>query len=104
MKTYYHTTTKDSWDKIQNEGLIPIVGIRSEELKEEKGVFLFKSLDDLDNALFNWFGESFDYDEELYTLEVKLPKSFSIQASQADYEVISREKIPSKYISFFRND
>ena len=51
MNTYYHATEKKNLSSILTQGLIPQVRSRSAMLDEDKAVFLFKTLDDTENAL-----------------------------------------------------
>jgi len=51
MNTYYHAAEKKNLSSILTQGLIPQVRSRSAMLDEDKAVFLFKTLDDTENAL-----------------------------------------------------
>ncbi len=102
---FFHTTPTRNWQNIQNEGLVPTIGPRSKQLSTEKdGVFMFVNEEALDDALSNWLGDQFDCSEELVTMKVTLPDDFPIEISDAAYEVISRTPVPSKFLSFHRND
>jgi len=43
------------------KGLLPSVPL---DMEDTKGVYLFKSIDDMTNALMNWFGERIEEWEE----------------------------------------
>lgn len=107
-QVYFHSTPKANWDGIQREGLVPQIGPRSEVIESESLVFMFKSEDDLDNALINWFGELFedeDDDFELVTMKITLPDDFEILFDEnVGYECMSKKPIPPEFIEFFRFD
>jgi len=46
------------------EGIEPIVPLDYGDSGDLKGVYLFKTLDDTKNALYNWFGERIEEWEE----------------------------------------
>ena len=104
MKKYYHITPKRNLPSIMKHGLIPQAGKRSKQLKEEEAVFLFPSLEDLGNALCNWFGDCFDEDEILVSLEVHLPDSFPVENGAVGYEKISKTVIPPCYVRLLRDE
>lgn len=53
----YHVTNQSNLKKIMKNGLEPRVPEDFGESGDVKGVYLFKSIDDCENALMNWFGE-----------------------------------------------
>ena len=71
----YHVTFKHLLPKIKKEGLIPKI---PKDMDDVKAVYLFKSIDDAENALYNWLGELIEMEEELgrtleeITLEVNI--------------------------------
>lgn len=97
----YHSTPKENMESILKNGLIPQVGPRSELLDEEAVIFFFRTIDDLDNGLLNWFGELFE-DEDLVTFEVNLDKPYFEDC--AEYEVKSLTHIQPERIKFLRYD
>ena len=101
MKTFYHVTKKESLESILKNGLIPQVGERSIQLDEEPGVFLFPSLDSLDNAMMNWLGEEFGDEVELVALKVEIDDT---NLDYIAFEAISREIIDAKSISYLRDE
>lgn len=75
-QTLYHVTTKKSLDTVLSEGLKHFIGPRSERFGEEGAkVFLFGSLEALEDGLGNWLGEEFDDDEEVAVVAVKVSDS-----------------------------
>lgn len=105
----YHVTLMENLDCIMKEGLVPTIGERSIDCGEsEELVYMFPSLEDMENALYNWLGEwyndNYGEDIKLAALEINLPDSFPIYDGEVEYEVISREVIPSKFIKFLREE
>lgn len=106
---YYHVTLKDNLNSILKDGLIPQIGERSFDIGEkEKVVYLFHSIDDVEEALLNWLGDwytdNYGIDTPLALLEVNLPDDFLIENSSVQYEKISKNVIPPQYISFLREE
>lgn len=95
---YYHITRKINVKKILKEGLIPKIGARSKKLKEPKGVFLFTSLSDAENAVMNWLGDEFGEDTALSCLKITSTQSFPIDP-QIPCHAISTEAISPHGIS-----
>lgn len=116
MKTFYHTTLSVNRKSIETNGLIINIGRLSSELGETvKAVYLFNTLDALENALMNWLGEAYKAladeiginpdDLVLSTFKVDLPDDFDgLEYNEDMYESISLKNIPPKYISYFRED
>jgi len=98
MKTFYHVTPKKNIKSIMKYGLIPKIGSRSKKLKEERCVFLFPSIEVMECALEQWFGECFSEKTTLAALEVAVPDDFPIQDSTVGYEKVSKIPIPPAYI------
>lgn len=104
MLILFHVTPKTNLPSILNTGLIPQVGERSEQLKEEPGVFLFLSYEDCETALSQWLGEQFeDPYEELVSLKITLPNDFPLEET-CEWELVSRTIIEPKYIEFFKDE
>ena len=57
----YHVTRKELLPSIVSQGLLPQV---PDDMEDIKGVYLFKSIEDMNNALMNWMGEKMDEWEE----------------------------------------
>jgi len=63
-KYAYHVTRRLNLTSIMREGIEPIVPLDYGDSGDLKGVYLFKTLDDTKNALYNWFGERIEEWEE----------------------------------------
>lgn len=108
----YHVTPAENIESILANGLQPSIGQRSLELGEDTpAIYLFRSLEDIDNALGSWLGRWFD---EHYTepIELKVLKIFISKESESQlylyddpvsFEVISYSTIPTDYISVIDN-
>ena len=107
MKTFYHLSLKDHEQSILENGLIPQWGARSELINEVmNAVYLFKSEQDVENALLNWYGEWCEDngigEDEVVLFRVTLPEEFTTFSSPEQFEVFTTEHIPSEYIEFMR--
>lgn len=60
----YHVTDERNIKSIMKQGLIPKVPEDFAQNGDVQGVYLFKTKDDMDNALYNWFGERIEEWEE----------------------------------------
>jgi len=60
----YHVTDERNIKSIMKQGLIPKVPEDFAQNGDVKGVYLFKTRDDMDNALYNWLGERIEEWEE----------------------------------------
>lgn len=105
MKTYYHVTTERASRKILVNGLIPRKGSRSNKLGErEEAIYLFKSIDDAEEAVMNWLGDEFNETAILVLLEVRVPSDFSITEIEGHFEAVSANPIPAKYIRLIKKE
>lgn len=109
MKTFYHVTLKENYEKIKNEGLVPSIGTLSQLAEENVArVYLFPSLEDMENALLNWLGEQindeYGEDVECCSLKIDLPDTFPISFGEIEYEVYSYDTIPPQYISYLKDE
>lgn len=57
----YHVTSMKNLMRINEDGLIPNI---PGDFNDVKGVYLFKTRDDMHNALMGWFGERIEEWEE----------------------------------------
>ena len=103
---YFHVTPRKNLESILENGLIPQIGERSSEIGEPvEAVFLFPNFDEMNNELYNWFGEEFDDDEdELIILQIDLPDNFPVYRKLDDngdefYEAHCQCDIPVEYIT-----
>lgn len=60
----YHVTSRRNLKSIMKNGLEPRIPEDYGENGDTKGVYLFKTLEDTENALFNWLGERIEEIEE----------------------------------------
>ena len=100
----FHVTPAVNVPRILKEGLVPQIGARSGLMEQEDGVYLFRELADVGNALDNWLEEEFDEDEKLSLLEVTVPPGANTLPTTADYEVVVADPIPPKYIKVLYAD
>ncbi|AQT06305.1 hypothetical protein A0U91_14875 (plasmid) [Acetobacter persici] len=95
---YYHLTPARNLDSIIRRGLLPSIGANSEAANEARAaIYLFSSIDALEDGLTNWLGDQFDEDERLALLKVTLPGG-AATVSDAGYEVACLSPIPSAHI------
>ena len=104
---YYHVTLAENLNNILQEGLIPLIGERSLEIEEKEAlVYLFSSIEDMECAVMQWLGDwykdKYGEDVKLISLKIDLPPTFPIENREVEYESVSRDVIPPKYISFFK--
>lgn len=67
----YHVTRYDNVSSIMKKGLIAQVGERSLKIDDQYGVYLFNTIDDMEDGLDHWLINQFDEDEILVVLYVK---------------------------------
>lgn len=108
-KMAFHVTLKSNIESILKSGLVPQIGERSEILGElEPAVYLFRTFEECDNALWNWLGEEFeDLDEDLLILEVDVDKKHYQKDSNGDlfYEIEIKEVIkPEKILKIYEEN
>ena len=91
----YHITKASNLNSIKQNGLKAKIPI---DMKNEpKGVYLFKSKVEAEDAVMNWLGDRFDEDEELLLLSVDA-NGLSLSPTSAGFELISHKDIPAKNI------
>lgn len=98
--TLYHVTRYSNLDSIKLHGILPNKPTDFEE--DENAVYLFKSMDSLEDAIDSWLGDRFDEDEDVIVLEIN-PVGLNIEKSSVDYEVISYDAIPVSNIKNIEN-
>lgn len=106
---YYHVTLLKNWPSIKQNGLLPLISKRSEEMGESvPAVYLFTSRTSMNEALCQWLGDWYEteYGEEvkLCSLEVTLDQAFPLVSSEAAYEILSLSKIPPGMIKFLQEE
>jgi hypothetical protein len=84
----YHVTYEENLESIREHGLLLKT---PDDMDDIFGVYMFQSMEDVDNALTNWLGERLDEDKHLKILKVDI--TGLKQSSDVDYEVIILEPI-----------
>ena len=96
--TLYHATKEENLRQILSDGLKPGIGEYAKEMGEIKaGIWLFPSYEDAIEMVPVWL-EPF-YGTDLALLRIDLPDNFPLEYTGSDYEVVSTEPIPTKYIT-----
>jgi len=104
-QVYYHVTPKKNIPYILRDGLVPGIGRRSSKLGEIKeNIYLFKTLDDVEEAIMNWMEDEFE-DDLLAILKIIVPSTFTgiHQHPHAAWEYITDKTIPTQYISVLQD-
>lgn len=99
----YHVTSSKNMKSILSDGLEPRVPEDFGEKGDLKGVYLFKTYEDTENALYNWLGERIgdiedetgeDYDEVILKINIDgLDLYDSVEYEWVCLEYISPERI-----------
>jgi len=101
---YYHVTPTENVSQIMAEGLVPQRGPRSVQLESGDGIYLFKTMEDVENALMNWLGDELEHDS-LTLLGVELPPDAKNRTDDsADYEIVVTTPIPPQFIQILSED
>jgi len=96
----YHLSLKSNLSKIKRNGLL--ANTPSDMEDEERGVYLFKTRDEAEDALMNWYGDRFDEDEEFILLTID-SSNLTLSPTTAGFELISHKDIPPKNILSIEN-
>ena len=100
QQIYYHVTLTKNVASIMKTGLKPMVGDRAQQIEGKPAVFLFKTIDDMEDAILNWLGDEFDEDESLTLLKVNLPPNFPVNHDKSvGYEYFTFKTIPPEYLT-----
>lgn len=106
-RCFFHVTPMEKVQNIMERGLVPQIGERSGAQGEETpAIYLFPTMDDMDNALSNWLGEWFEDaygpDVELAIVKAFLPPDIYVHYDlSVAYECYVTEPIPSRHLFFF---
>lgn len=106
-RCFFHVTPMENVQNIMEHGLVPKIGERSGAQGEETpAIYLFPTMDDMDNALSNWLGEWFEDiygpDVELAIVKAFLPPDIYVHYDlSVAYECYVTEPIPSQHLFFF---
>jgi len=65
----YHVTYKANLSSIRSKGILPQI---PKDMNDEKAIYLFKTREDVENALMNWLGDRFEDDDKLVLLTVDI--------------------------------
>ena len=100
----FHITTDDKLALILSQGLVPQIGERSAELGEATpAVYLFPTLEALEDALGGWLGECFeDEEEDLHILQVDLTDIVTDQ--EVEWELKCYEPLSADRITYLRSE
>ena len=94
---YYHITRSENVPSIMRSGLTPVKPMDMEG--EAKGVYLFRSIDEAEDALMGWLGERFSEDDPLTLLRVDSAGVGELDTdSAAGFEAVSRTAIAPEFI------
>lgn len=101
----YHVTPYDNLESILKNGLIPTIGPRSAKIGGVKpAVYLFQSLDEVEDALMNWMVDDFEAEDinQLIILEIQ---SDNIAINKERNVVIVKQSIlPSSIVRVLDED
>jgi len=106
-KLAYHITQRRNLKSILKNGLIPKVPDDYQDQGDMKGVYLFKTKSDTENALYNWLGERIEeweeengkeYDEVCLTVDISYLESNLIDSVEYEWTCTTIIK-PSKILS-----
>jgi hypothetical protein len=102
---YYHVTPTENVSRIMSEGLVPQTGGRSKWFGEnEDAIYLFKTMEAVENALMNWLDVEFG-DEPLTLLGVELPPNAKTLPTTAhEFELMIATPIPPEYLQIISED
>jgi hypothetical protein len=91
----YHLTPTKNVASILKQGLLPQSGPRSQKAFDH-GIFLFPTMEDLEDGWEHWLQDEIDDDEPLALLKVTVPSTTKL--TRMGWEVCSYEPIPPEHI------
>lgn len=97
----FHLTSRHLISQILQEGLFPQLGERSSQCEEERAIFLFPSMEDLEYAVLNWFADEVSEEVPLGVLKVTIPESWEKNIfidPNVGYEAVCKVPIPPELI------
>lgn len=103
----FHITDTRLIPKILREGLKPKLGSKSSQCENEPAVFLFTSIEAMENAMLNWFMDEVDDDVPLAVLKITIPDSWKENVfinTNANYEAICKIPVPPKFIQTYHTE
>lgn len=103
-RIFYHVTPKENVKSIKEKGLIPQIGERAKSCGEtEEKIYLFPTLQDMETALSSWLGIEFENDD-IVSLIIRIPKGFSVEEGEVEYEAYSKTPITKDNIMILREE
>lgn len=93
----YHATLSKNVSSILRDGLVPSIPLDMQT--DTKAVYLFVSIEELENAMRNWLGERFGEEDDLTILEVDITGLKTVEG--ADFEHVVPQKIEASRINIF---
>ena len=94
--TVYHVTKEKNLKSIMKRGLIPQVGVNSEQIDDKKGIHVFTDWVTMEDAVGNW--DNMDWDDDLIVLTIKVPASFVEPDDVFDNVGVITQRIPTTMI------
>lgn len=103
INSAYHLTTIKDLKNILINGLIPTIGNRSSLIEETTpAIYLFKTIEDLQDGLLNWFEDYFEDTDELVIICIDINELLTIKG--ADYEIVVSEHIKPDRILYLLDE
>lgn len=100
----FHVTPASKVAAILKEGLLPKIGERSRAAGEMMAaVYLFSSMEAVENACMNWLADAFDEDEQLALLAVN-PTDAIAPVPGCEWETVSTAPIPPEALRVLADD
>ena len=90
LNVVYHVTTEMGLKTIKRRGIEP--NIPHDFTEDQKVVYLFKTRDDVKEAMMNWMVDRYDDDVKLYLLTID-SSTLELYETEAEYEVVSYKTI-----------
>ena len=91
----FHLTNAFLIPQILQEGLQPELRERSRQCEKEEAIFLFTSMEALDDAVLNWFADEVSEEVPLGVLKDTIPESID---PNVGYEAVCKVPIPPELI------
>ena len=95
----FHVTDKANLPGIMENGIEPRIGPRSALFGEQEPlVYMFASMDDVDQAMMGWLGDSFEDDESTVVITINLTKDAFGGCKVVEYEVQYPDTIKPEWL------
>lgn len=100
----YHVTPFRNLKSIRESGLVPKIGARSKRAGEAvPGIYLFPSIQAVEDACQNWLFDEFGEDERLALLRVQIPTDAEVSPG-AGFESVLTAVIPPENLNVLSSD